>query len=81
VREFGFEACWTYYRLGALAQFAGVVMLSAFMDMGGNHRETADAIIGRPVAAVERLDLAELLPRRRTTRRLVSRVRAAIGRG
>jgi hypothetical protein len=56
-------------------------MLSAFMDMGGNHRETADAIIGRPVAAVERLDLAELLPRRRTTRRLVSRVRAAIGRG
>jgi hypothetical protein len=81
VGAYGFDACWTDYRLGVLAQFAGVVMLSAFMDMGGNQRETTEAIIGRPLAAVERLELADLLPRRSTSRRLVSRVRAAIGRG
>lgn len=81
VREYDFDACWTDYRLGALAQFAGVVMLSAFMDLGRNRDETAEAIIGRPVAAVERLELADLLPRRRRPGALASRVRAAIGRG
>jgi hypothetical protein len=81
VTGYGFEACWSDYRLGALAHFASMVMLSAFMDLGGNRGETADAIVGRPVAAVERLCLAELLPRRRASARIVARVRAAFGRG
>lgn len=65
VRGYSLDACWTDYRLAALAQFAGMVMQSAFVDLGGDRQATVAAVVGRPMAAVSRLDLVELLAPRR----------------
>jgi aminoglycoside phosphotransferase (APT) family kinase protein len=72
VRGYSVEDCWTDYRVGALAHFASMVMLSQFMDLGRNLDATAEAIVGRPVAAVERLACFELLPALPASRRIRS---------
>lgn len=62
IGEYSFDECWTDYRLAALAQFASVVMQSAFIDLVGNRKATMAPVIERPLASVSRLRLHELLP-------------------
>ncbi|HEY8173167.1 MAG TPA: phosphotransferase [Dehalococcoidia bacterium] len=84
LREYGVDGysldeCWMDYRLSVLSQFAGVVMLSAILGIGGNHEETIAAVVGRPLKAVARLRLHELLPTRRARpTQLLSRLRSRL---
>jgi hypothetical protein len=77
INSYSIDQCREDYGLAVAAMFAQVVMLSSFMDLG-NQNATLDAIIGRPLAAVERLQVPQLLPPKPPRARVLSRVRPAL---
>ncbi|MDO8614708.1 MAG: DUF1679 domain-containing protein [Dehalococcoidia bacterium] len=63
VRGYGFDQCWDDYRLAVMHLFTQIVVLSSFLDFGGNLQEPLTAAtIGRPLAAMADLSPVDLLP-------------------
>lgn len=67
------EQCWRDYRLGLVDQFSQIVITSSLLDVDSRlDHHVANAVGARVFAAIEDLDLVELLsPRRRWWSRLL----------